>query len=90
MTAEAGAIEIAAATQITLRVAENSITLTPELIQVLADAVNVTTIAAVSIASGAEVNISAIGDVSIEAAEFVAIPPPDVPVLSDGNSRHFL
>lgn len=79
VTAEAGAIEIAAATMITLRVAENSITLTPAMIQVLADAVNVTAIAAVEI-EAVDVNITAAADVSIEAAEFVAIPPPDVPV----------
>jgi type VI secretion system secreted protein VgrG len=79
VTAAGGAIEIAAATSITLRVAENSITLTPELIQILADAVNVTAVAAVEI-DAASVNITAVADVTIEAAEFVAIPPPDVPV----------
>jgi type VI secretion system secreted protein VgrG len=79
VTADAGSIMITAATAITLRVAENSITLTPELIQMFADALNVTAIAAVEI-EAADVNITAIADVSIEAAEFVAIPPPDVPV----------
>jgi type VI secretion system secreted protein VgrG len=78
VTAEAGAIEITAATSITLRVAETSITLTPAMIQLLADAVNITAIAAVEI-DAADVNISAIADVSIEAGAFVAIPPPDVP-----------
>ena len=64
ITASAGAIDITAATRICLRVAENSITITPAAISLFADIINIQAMAAVN----------------VDAAAFVAVPPPNLPL----------
>ena len=79
VTAATGAVEITAATRISLRVAENSITLTPEAINLLGDILSMEA-GVISLDSLGALNLQATGVVDLEAAEFVAVPPPDVPV----------
>jgi len=86
VTAEAGKVEISAALSLTLRVAGTAITLTPEGIAITSPGPVTTEATEVNITSAAytlesaEVNIIAAVSVDIETAEFIAIPPPDVPV----------
>ena len=86
VTALAGAIDITAATRISLRVAENAITLTPASIGVLADIlsveadlINMQSATLINLQAGGAVNIQAAGAVNVDASEFVAVPPPDLP-----------
>jgi type VI secretion system secreted protein VgrG len=86
VTAEAGKVEISAAISLTLRVAATMITLTPEGIAITSPGPVTTEATEVNITSAAytlesaEVNIIAAVSVDIETAEFIAIPPPDVPL----------
>ena len=77
VTAMAGAVNISAATQISLSVGPSSITITPTTIELLtmiltqnAMTINIDALTAVSIKAPA---------VSVLASEFIAVPPPNVP-----------
>ena len=72
ITATLGQVEITALTTLTLRVGPTSISLTPEGVNIMTPG-TVTT-------EALEVNIMAATSVDIETAEFIAVPPPDLPV----------